>query len=79
LTADLCRTGLSESVLKFSNPGPIAASYRTTMHRLKMHPDLSGAHEQAALINEAFATLTGLWIYSATSTFVEDLECMRTT
>ena len=28
------------------------------MHRLKMHPDLGGDHERAALINEAFATLS---------------------
>ena len=36
----------------------VKASYRTIMHRLKMHPDLGGDHEQAALINEAFATLS---------------------
>jgi hypothetical protein len=36
----------------------IQASYRTLMHRLKMHPDLGGDHAQAALINEAYATLS---------------------
>ena len=33
-------------------------SYRTLMQRLKHHPDLGGDHAQAALINEAYATLT---------------------
>ena len=36
----------------------LKASYRTLMQRLKMHPDLGGDHGQAALLNEAFATLT---------------------
>src|SRR5437762_759505 len=36
----------------------IRTSYRTLMHRLKMHPDLGGDHWSAALINEAFATLS---------------------
>jgi len=35
----------------------IRMSYRTLMQNLKMHPDLGGDHGQAALINEAFATL----------------------
>jgi DnaJ-class molecular chaperone len=35
----------------------IRMSYLTLMQRLKMHPDLGGDHAQAALINEAFATL----------------------
>ena len=35
----------------------IRTSYRTLMQRLRMHPDLGGDHWQAALINEAFATL----------------------
>ena len=35
----------------------IRTSYRTLMQRLKMHPDLGGDHWNAALINEAFATL----------------------
>jgi hypothetical protein len=35
----------------------IEASYRTLMQRLRMHPDLGGDHQDAALINEAFATL----------------------
>lgn len=36
----------------------IQASYRTLMQRLKMHPDLGGDHAGAALINEAYATLS---------------------
>ena len=36
----------------------IRSSYRTLMQRLKHHPDLGGDHENAALINEAYATLT---------------------
>src|SRR5690242_2559490 len=36
----------------------IRTSYRTMMQRLKMHPDLGGDVEIAALINEAFATLS---------------------
>jgi DnaJ-class molecular chaperone len=35
----------------------IRMSYLTLMQRLKKHPDLGGDHAQAALINEAFATL----------------------
>lgn len=35
----------------------IRMSYLTLMQRMKMHPDLGGDHTQAALINEAFATL----------------------
>jgi hypothetical protein len=35
----------------------IRMSYLTLMQRLRMHPDLGGDHAQAALINEAFATL----------------------
>ena len=35
----------------------IRMSYLTLMQRLKMHPDLGGDTAQAALINEAFATL----------------------
>lgn len=35
----------------------IRMSYLTLMQRLKKHPDLGGDHLQAALINEAFATL----------------------
>jgi hypothetical protein len=35
----------------------IRTSYLTLMQRLKMHPDLGGDHWNAALINEAFATL----------------------
>src|SRR4030095_16101464 len=35
----------------------IRASYRTLMLRLGMHPDLGGDHWNAALLNEAFATL----------------------
>lgn len=36
----------------------IKASYRTLMQALRQHPDLGGDHAQAALINEAYATLT---------------------
>ena len=36
----------------------IKSSYRTLMQRLKMHPDLGGDHNNAALINEAFSVLT---------------------
>ena len=36
----------------------IRASYRTIMQRLKQHPDLGGDHRRAALINEAYRTLT---------------------
>src|SRR5580693_200915 len=36
----------------------IRTSYRTLMHKLKMHPDLGGDHWTAALINEAFSTLS---------------------
>ena len=36
----------------------IRASYRTLMQSLKMHPDLGGDHEQAALLNEAYAVLS---------------------
>lgn len=35
----------------------IRMSYVTLMQRLGKHPDLGGDHEEAALINEAFATL----------------------
>jgi curved DNA-binding protein CbpA len=35
----------------------IRSSYRTMMQKLRMHPDLGGDHEDAALINEAFAVL----------------------
>jgi len=36
----------------------IRSSYRTLMQQLKMHPDLGGEHWDAALINEAYATLS---------------------
>jgi len=35
----------------------IKSSYRTLMQRLRMHPDLGGDSESAALINEAYETL----------------------
>jgi hypothetical protein len=35
----------------------VRASHRTLMQVLKMHPDLGGKHWDAALVNEAFATL----------------------
>jgi curved DNA-binding protein CbpA len=36
----------------------IKASYRTLMGPLRHHPDLGGAHEVAALLNEAYAVLS---------------------
>jgi hypothetical protein len=36
----------------------IQSSYRTLMTRLRLHPDLGGNHVQAALVNEAYATLS---------------------
>src|SRR3954467_1060426 len=36
----------------------IRTSYRALMHALKIHPDLGGDHEKAAMINEAFAVLS---------------------
>lgn len=36
----------------------IKSSYRTLMHRLKQHPDVGGDHENAALINEAYAVIS---------------------
>ena len=36
----------------------IRSSYRAMMQKLKMHPDLGGDHENAALVNEAYAVLT---------------------
>lgn len=36
----------------------IRSSYRTLMQCLKMHPDLGGQHQDAALINEAYAVLS---------------------
>lgn len=36
----------------------IKASYRALMGTLRRHPDLGGDHEQAALLNEAYAVLT---------------------
>lgn len=36
----------------------IRASYRTLMQKLRAHPDLGGDQWNAAVINEAFATLT---------------------
>ncbi len=35
----------------------IQATYRTMMQKMKMHPDLGGDHNDAALINEAYAVL----------------------
>ena len=35
----------------------IKAAYRAMMQTLRMHPDLGGDHEQAAIINEAYAVL----------------------
>lgn len=36
----------------------IKASYRTLMKRLKCHPDLGGTHPLAALVNDAYQTLS---------------------
>lgn len=36
----------------------IRSSYRAMMQRLKMHPDLGGSHEEAAIVNRAYAVLT---------------------
>ncbi|MGH1538142.1 MAG: DnaJ domain-containing protein [Gammaproteobacteria bacterium] len=36
----------------------IRSSYRTMMQRLKMHPDLGGDHEEAAIVNQAYSVLT---------------------
>lgn len=36
----------------------VHSSYRTIMHKLKQHPDLGGEHWNAAIINEAYATLS---------------------
>lgn len=36
----------------------IKASYKTLMQKLGQHPDLGGEHENAALINEAYAVIT---------------------
>ncbi len=35
----------------------IRSSYRTMMQRLKMHPDLGGDHDKAALVNQAYTIL----------------------
>ena len=36
----------------------IRSSYRTMMQRMRMHPDLGGDDKKAAILNEAYATLT---------------------
>lgn len=36
----------------------IRSSYQTLMQKLKIHPDLGGDHEQAALLNEAYSVLS---------------------
>ena len=48
-------------VLHVSREAPlevIRASYRALMQAMKNHPDLGGDHHSAALINEAYATLS---------------------
>jgi len=35
----------------------IRSSYRTMMQRLKMHPDLGGDHDEAAIVNQAYSVL----------------------
>src|SRR5512136_1400975 len=39
-------------------PEVIRASYRTLMRELKQHPDLGGSTLDAAILNEAYRTLT---------------------
>lgn len=36
----------------------IKASYRAMMMRMKLHPDLGGDHDTAAIVNEAYAVLS---------------------
>lgn len=36
----------------------IRSSYRTIMHKMRVHPDLGGDSEAAALVNEAYAVLS---------------------
>ncbi len=36
----------------------IKSSYRTLMSKLRMHPDLGGNHDEALLVNEAYAVLS---------------------
>ena len=36
----------------------IKASYRAMMMRMKIHPDLGGDHDIAAVVNEAYAVLS---------------------
>ncbi|MAT95225.1 MAG: hypothetical protein CME59_21855 [Halioglobus sp.] len=38
-------------------PAVIRSSYRTIMHKMRVHPDLGGDAEAAALVNEAYAVL----------------------
>ena len=48
-------------ILHVSREAPlevIRASYRALMQAMKKHPDLGGDHHSAALINEAYATLS---------------------
>lgn len=45
-------------VSKEAAPEMIAAAYRTLMSKLKKHPDLGGDASEAALINEAYETLS---------------------
>ncbi|NNC67607.1 MAG: DnaJ domain-containing protein [Gammaproteobacteria bacterium] len=35
----------------------IRSSYQTMMQKLKMHPDLGGRHDEAAVVNEAYSVL----------------------
>lgn len=35
----------------------IRSSYRTMMQKLKMHPDLGGSHDGAAVVNQAYSVL----------------------
>lgn len=47
-------------ILHVQRDAPVAvirSSYRTMMQQLKMHPDLGGDHDKAALVNQAYMIL----------------------
>lgn len=45
-------------VARDASPEVIASAYRTIMTKLKKHPDLGGRTDEAAVINEAYETLS---------------------
>jgi len=48
-------------ILHVQHDAPLAvikASYRAQMQKLKLHPDLGGCNSKAAVINQAYATLS---------------------